>query len=111
MLKGDERILGDSDFVENVLNPTTTLNNFSSTYCGITREVILYAGPPKLSVVVGLNDTKLIDANLRGANLRGGKLRNANLTGADLKGAKYDSNTIWPSGFDVTNSRAILIHA
>ena len=42
----------------------------------------------------------LRDANLSGARLYGVDLSSTDLRGADIEGACYNSETIWPDGFD-----------
>ncbi|MEM7129747.1 MAG: pentapeptide repeat-containing protein [Chloroflexota bacterium] len=69
-----------------------------------------------------LNDSQLIDCDLQRASFLGAKLSNASLAGSDLSGASlanaqvdglllthslYDSQTVWPDGFEVQNRRAI----
>jgi len=49
-----------------------------------------------------LRETDLRGADLRGANLRRVNLEGAKLAGANLTGAMYDSQTVWPEGFDLT---------
>ncbi len=55
-----------------------------------------------------LNHANLSYANLREANLLGANLREANLTGAYLGGALYNSETIWPKGFDPKAAGAVF---
>ncbi len=47
-----------------------------------------------------LSGAYLYRADLRGADLYRADLRGANLIGANLSGAKFDSNTIFPEGFN-----------
>ncbi len=47
-----------------------------------------------------LRGADLRGVNLRGADLRGADLREARLNRADLNHAIYDSQTLWPSGYD-----------
>ena len=56
-----------------------------------------------------LRHANLNYANLREANLLGANLREANLTGAYLGGALYNSETIWPKGFDPKAAGAVLV--
>ena len=57
-----------------------------------------------------LRGADLEGADLGGANLRGADLERAYLRGADLKranleGVAYDTQTIWPTGFDLARTR------
>ncbi len=47
-------------------------------------------------------------ADLRGADLGGANLGYANLGYADLRYATYNQSTLWPVGFDVAKSGAVL---
>lgn len=70
-------------------------------------------------VLANLQKAALWDANLQGANLRdadlrGAYLQNANLQGTTLRGAKleavsYDTDTIWPEGFDPEAAGAVRV--
>ena len=44
-------------------------------------------------------------SNLSGADLSGADLSGANLEDADLTNIKYNDDTIWPEGFDITKWR------
>ena len=54
-----------------------------------------------------LSGANLGEADLSGTNLGEADLSGAELFGAVLRWAKYDSQTIWPYGFDYINSGAI----
>jgi uncharacterized protein YjbI with pentapeptide repeats len=56
-----------------------------------------------------LHSANLYGADLRCANLGGADLGNANLGSAALGSATYTQLTIWPDGFDVTKSGAVLV--
>ena len=56
-----------------------------------------------------LDGAALQGANLTEAILSGANLRNSNLTGAVLSGALYDSQTLWPTGFDPVAAGAVRI--
>lgn len=56
-----------------------------------------------------LRSAKLQGANLESANLAGVDLRSANLEGANLTGAMYNSETVWPKGFDPEAYGAIRV--
>lgn len=51
-------------------------------------------------VKADLTGADLSNANLENADLRKTSLKSSKLTGASLKGAIFDSETIWPDGFD-----------
>jgi hypothetical protein len=51
----------------------------------------------------------LANTNLADANLANAYLANANLADAYLAGATYTKYTIWPEGFNITDSGAIFI--
>jgi uncharacterized protein YjbI with pentapeptide repeats len=55
-----------------------------------------------------LRKSDLAYANLSGADLTCADLSQAKLTGAKLRGARYNSKTVWPAGFRVAESQAIL---
>ena len=72
-----------------------------------------------------LQGANLQDTNLQGANLQEALLRDAHLNNADLRGANllksdlhrvtlhgalYDEDTLWPEGFEVQYSGAIIFH-
>ena len=44
-----------------------------------------------------------------GAYLSGANLIDANLSDAYLSGAEYNSQTIWPDGFDPVKAAAVLV--
>lgn len=54
-----------------------------------------------------LRSGSLIKANLAGADLRYANLEGADLDGVDLSYALYNSQTVWPDGFDHRRSGAI----
>jgi hypothetical protein len=56
-----------------------------------------------------LGGADLGGADLGGANLGGADLRGADLRGAYLYGATYSQLTLWPEGFDVKASGAVLV--
>ncbi len=61
---------------------------------------------------INLDETILDVANLSEADLRGASLRGANLNEAFLRdirlhSAKYDSLTVWPTGFDPIEQGAV----
>lgn len=61
---------------------------------------------------INLKDADLFGADLRKAdlsqaNIAGANLAETDLMKAELKGTKYNSQTIWPDGFDHKNSGAI----
>ena len=63
-----------------------------------------------------LAGASLLVANLTGANLwhadlTGAKLWLANLTGANLEEAMYDTDTMWPDGFDPVAAGAKLVES
>jgi len=55
-----------------------------------------------------LRHAKLDHAILVNANLRGAKLEDSSLDGADLTGAIFDSDTVWPAGFDPLAHGAVV---
>jgi uncharacterized protein YjbI with pentapeptide repeats len=48
-------------------------------------------------------------ADLSGADLSGANLTQAQLGDANIDGARYTHATRWPSGFDPTESGALLV--
>ena len=69
-----------------------------------------------------LQDSKLVGANLRNAKLgldnlgghtrlQGADLSGAQLHGADFRGAKYDSRTLFPTGFNPEQAGCIYAEA
>ena len=57
---------------------------------------------------VNLQGADLQGANLQGADLRWANLQGANLQGANLLYTKYNSNTIFPTGFVVLDSMVLI---
>ena len=57
-----------------------------------------------------LSEADLSEADLREANLSGADLRRANLSGADLREASYDTETLWPEGFDRYETEAVNVY-
>jgi uncharacterized protein YjbI with pentapeptide repeats len=55
-----------------------------------------------------LTNSRAISCQFDGADLRAAKLDGADLNGASLIGAVYDSETVWPSGFDPVAAGAVL---
>ena len=51
----------------------------------------------------------LYGASLQNTDLRGANLENASLVDTILTGAKYDDETVWPHGFDLTDAKAIVV--
>jgi uncharacterized protein YjbI with pentapeptide repeats len=51
-----------------------------------------------------LENTKLNGADLRETDLRGTKFGETDLSGAKLDGARYDTQTVWPEGFDASKA-------
>ena len=58
--------------------------------------------------LANLGGADLRNARLNGADLKGSNLRLADLSGADLEGVKYNSNTLWPEGFDPRSRGAVI---
>ena len=50
-----------------------------------------------------LYSANLIDANLSNANLYGANLSYATLFNANLSNSIFNTNTVWPSGYDFLN--------
>ena len=55
-----------------------------------------------------LRKADLRNADLRHANLRGANLIGANLNGAYLMGTKYNTKTIFPTGFVIPESMILV---
>ena len=75
------------------------------------RYAILVGANLRYAEMAGanLNYANLSYANLRQTNLLGADLMQTNLTGTYLGGALYNSETIWPKGFDPKAAGAVLV--
>jgi hypothetical protein len=71
----------------------------------ILRKAMLSAASMQRA---SLKNTDLTDADLSKASLHGANLTDANLTGTVLTEALYDSETLWPPGFDPAAAGATL---
>ena len=56
-----------------------------------------------------LRDIDLTGADLSGANLTGANLSRADLRVANLSDATYNTETMWPEGFDPVAAGAVLV--
>jgi hypothetical protein len=56
-----------------------------------------------------LQDAALDKASLKGAHLIAANLEGACLLGANLEDTRYSKETVWPDGFDVEGSGAVLV--
>ena len=57
-----------------------------------------------------LDRAYLSGVNLRGTNLRGAYLRGANLGWANLSGAIWNSETVFPEGFEIPDELRGLLY-
>ena len=79
------------------------------------KRILAKAAQPGSGGLIGadlrgsnLNAANLSLAYLSEANLENANLSEAHLDGADLRGAKYNSETMWPEGFDPVAAGALL---